>query len=71
MQICRCPHCQKTFQLSIPPDSVVWEQTPTDEDGLLLWVCLDCHREGLAPVSIDAARAVGHDTSYRHGPTTS
>ena len=66
MNLCRCPHCQSTFQVNIPPDSDFWDRTPVDEDGLTLWVCLDCHRQGLPPVDAETVRQAGHDTSYRH-----
>ena len=66
MNICRCPYCQSTFQVNIPPDSDFWDRTPVDEDGLAQWVCLDCHRQGLPSVDAATARQVGHDTSYRH-----
>lgn len=65
MHLCRCPHCRSTFQVSIPEESKAWETTPTDEDGMLLWVCLDCHRQGRSPVTEDDVRTFGHDTSFR------
>ena len=66
MQVCRCPHCGGTFQVSIPSDSQLWKNPPLDEDGTPYWVCLDCHRQGLSEVSVDDLRRAGHDTSYRH-----
>ncbi len=50
MYLCRCPHCQATFQVNIPPESDYWEHAAVDEDGLTQWVCLDCHKRGLGPV---------------------
>ncbi len=65
MQLCRCPHCRTTFQVSIPPDNKFWNTAPADEEGLTYWVCLDCHKQGLRPVTADDMRRTGHDTSYR------
>ena len=65
MNLCRCPHCESTFQVNIPHDSRYWDEAAVDEDGFALWVCLDCHRQGLPPVSRDELRSAGHDTSHR------
>ena len=65
MTLCRCPHCQTTFQVSIPPGDRYWDEAPIDEDGLTLWVCYDCHQQGLPPISQQDIRRVGHDTSFR------
>ena len=67
MQLCRCPHCQASFQVHVPADSQVWDMLGVDEEGLLRWVCLDCHRQGLQPVKPEEEHALGHDTSYRKG----
>jgi phage terminase large subunit GpA-like protein len=66
MYLCRCPHCQATFQLSIPHDSEYWDRAPVDDDGLIEWVCLDCHRRGHRIEEAEQARPAGHDTSWRH-----
>jgi hypothetical protein len=65
MTLCRCPHCRATFQVSIPHDHEIWDRTALDEEGLVMWVCMECHRKGLLPVDEASLRAVGHDTSYR------
>ena len=67
MYLCRCPHCQATFQVSIPPDSTYWERAPVDEDGAVEWVCLDCHRRGHRLTEVQHVPLAGHDTSWRHG----
>jgi len=68
VNLCRCPHCESTFQVSIPHDAELWDQAPTDEDGLLLWVCLDCRKQGMPDVPAAELRAMGHDRSFRPGP---
>jgi hypothetical protein len=65
MNLCRCPHCQSTFQVSVPPEHPYWDDVPTDDDGMTLWVCLECHQKGLPPVTREEMERVGHDTSYR------
>ena len=50
MILCRCPYCHATFQVSSPPESEYWDNVPIDEDGLAMWVCLECHRAGERPV---------------------
>ena len=66
MNLCRCPHCRATFQLNIPPDSQFWTDAATDDEGLTLWVCLDCHRRGMPAVGSGDVANIGYDTSYRH-----
>jgi len=65
MQLCRCPHCGDTFQVSIPPDSRFWDRNPRDEDGMACWVCLDCHTQGLPPVQPENDREMTHTGEWR------
>ena len=67
MVLCRCPYCASTFQVSIPPESKLWERLPLDDDDLPFWVCLDCYRQGQPPLEADPAQAGGSDTSHRRG----
>jgi hypothetical protein len=65
MNLCRCPHCQSTFQVNIPPDHPIWDRLDEDEEGLTLWVCLDCRHLGRPDVVPGDLRKPGHDTSFR------
>ncbi len=65
MDICRCPHCQTTFQVNIPYDNEFWDHSAIDEDGLTLWTCLECHKKGLPMVTREDVHMIGHDRSYR------
>jgi hypothetical protein len=65
VNLCRCPHCQATFQVNIPYDSHYWEDAATDEDGFAVWVCLACRKRGLPDVKARDVRRSGHDTSHR------
>lgn len=65
MTLCRCPHCDTTFQVAIPHDHPLWDRLAQDEEGLTLWICLDCRRAGRPDVDPQTYRTLGHDTSYR------
>jgi len=65
VNLCRCPHCDATFQVNIPYDSHFWEDAVTGEDGFAFWVCMACRKRGLPDVTADEARRWGHDTSHR------
>lgn len=64
MSLCRCPHCNATFQVNIPPTSQFWADAPCDDEGLTLWVCMECHQRGLPAVRGDDDRNLGHDSSH-------
>ena len=61
MNLCRCPHCDATFQVNIPYDSHFWEDAVTGEDGFAFWVCMACRKRGLPDVTADEARRATSD----------
>ncbi len=66
MNLCRCPYCRTAFKLDIPADSEFWERVPTDDEGMAMWVCLECHQQGKPALDPEHVHMAGGNPDISH-----